>query len=525
QFRMGDAGVGQVMEAGGVTARADDSVRQLQQRMIETGWGQIPVVDDDGAIVGVATRTDLIRLWGAPPTGSQRKGVAALLEQALSPAVLALIRAISRTAQAIGAVPYFVGGPVRDLLLGAPITDIDLVVEGDAIVLAQRMAASMGGRVRPHRQFGTAKWLLSQRVWRQFTGRPGAPDLPGSIDFVTARTEFYAQPTELPQVASSSIKQDLHRRDFTINTLAIRLDPDHWGELLDFFGGEADLRNGVIRVLHSLSFVDDPTRMLRAARFESRLGFRIDPRTQQLIVDALPLLKRVSGSRIRHELALLFAEAEPERALHRLDEAGILAELNPGLRCDRWLQRKIGLLRGALPFDAWGLTAEDRFFLHLALLTCRLEDDDFEQFVRYLQLARDDSDDLHLVHSFSATRRKLARMRQPSHVAHLLEPYPSRVLAAAWVISDGPQVRAHLWRYQTEWRLVQPEISGDDLKAMGLKPSPLFGDLLEALRDGRLDGTLSSRADELALVEKLLPGAPESLQQTASRPAEADTEP
>ena len=204
---------------------------------------------------------------------------------------------------------YAVGGFVRDLLLAQPNFDLDLVVEGDAIRLAQELVAATGGRLRSHRRFGTAKWILPAEL----AGENG--QLPDSLDFVTARTEFYEHPTALPTVERSSIKQDLHRRDFTINTLAVRLTPDRWGELLDFYGGREDLEDGVIRVLHSLSFVEDPTRILRAARFEQRFDFEIEPRTEELIGDALDLLDRVSAERVRHELELILAEAEPERAL------------------------------------------------------------------------------------------------------------------------------------------------------------------------------------------------------------------
>ncbi|MFL7809185.1 MAG: CCA tRNA nucleotidyltransferase, partial [Anaerolineae bacterium] len=321
---------------------------------------------------------------------------------------------------------------------------------------------------------------------------------------VTARTEFYAQPTALPEVASSSIKQDLHRRDFTINTLAIRLDPDHWGELLDFYGGEADLQSGVVRVLHSLSFVDDPTRVLRAARFESRLGFEIDPRTLQLIADALPLLKRVSGSRIRNELGLIFEETEPERALCRLDELGALEQISPGLQCDGWLREKIRILHRELDAGVWGLAPDDMFFLHMALLTVRLEPDEFESLVAYLQLKRDDLDDLRLVRGLEPVLDQVREAAKPSGIARLLEPYPTRVLAAGWTIADDAQLRQRLLRYQTEWRLVEPEITGDDLKALGLRPGPVFGELLDALRDARLDSVVTNGAGEQALLQELM---------------------
>ena len=180
QFQMGDKSVAQIMEAGSVTIGVHESVRRLQALMIESGWGQIPVLDG-GRIVGVVTRTDLITLWGTPPQQAQQAEIAARLERALSPPVLALVRRISQTAHAMGYTPYFVGGLVRDLLLGLPIVDVDLVIEGDAIALLRRLAAELGGRVRAHRRFGTAKWLLSARVWRDVGAKP-VEGLPASID-------------------------------------------------------------------------------------------------------------------------------------------------------------------------------------------------------------------------------------------------------------------------------------------------------------------------------------------------------
>ncbi len=507
QFGMRDVPVSQVMQAGSVTVTMHDSVARLQQVMIASGWGQIPVLEDrrkDSPIVGVVTRTDLITLWGTPPQQAQRREVAALLEQALSPPVLALVRRISQTAHEMGYVPYFVGGLVRDLLLGNPIVDVDMVIEGDAIALTRRLATDLGGQVRTHKRFGTAKWLLSRRVWRQVVGQFAQDALPPSIDLVTARTEFYTHPTALPLVEHSSIKQDLHRRDFTINTLAICLDPDHWGELLDFYGGEADLQNGVIRVLHSLSFVDDPTRILRAARLESRLGFHLDPHSEALIADALPLLKRVSGDRIRHELEQIWREATPERALIRLQGLGVLTHLHPDLRCDRWLQARYRALRESLDREVWGLKPEDNLFLYLALLAYRLDAEGVGELIARLKVARGDGADLRLLPSLKETLRSLARARQPSAIYRLLEPYPARVLAVGWLATESRRLRARLLRYQTEWRLVRPELTGDDLKALGLKPGPLFGRLLGTLHDARLDGKVRTREEEEALLWKLL---------------------
>ena len=353
---LGDHPVSRYMRTGEVYVTPEDSVASLRKVMTEHEWGQVPVLDPvTGRLLGIVTRTDLIKQWAAPP--QRAESLDGLMAEALPASLLDLLQEVGAVASALSFPLYAVGGFVRDLLLGQPNFDVDLVVEGDAIRLAQALTQRFGGRVRSHRRFGTAKWILPETVTltndREASRRDDGTtyagnDLPESLDFVTARTEFYEHPTALPTVERSSIKQDLHRRDFTINTLAVRLTPDHWGELLDFYGGRKDLADGVIRVLHSLSFVEDPTRILRAARFEQRFAFHIEPRTEELITGALDLLDRVSAERVRHELELILAEAEPERALCRLDEMLVLARMHPQLRCDAWFRAKAPELRAAL---------------------------------------------------------------------------------------------------------------------------------------------------------------------------------
>ena len=337
--------VQKVMRTGAVTVRLDDPVQVVQKKMIESGWGQIPVVDENGRMVGIVTRTDLLKLWGEeiPP---ERPSVKELMEASLPPGLLELLRRIGQVAAEMGHPLYTVGGFARDLLLNRPNFDVDFVVEGDAVILAQKLAREFGGRVRPHRRFGTAKWIRDEKAFAE--GKPLADGAPASIDFATARTEFYEAPTLLPIVERSSIKLDLHRRDFTINTLAIRLDGQHWGELLDFYGGRKDLEEGIIRVLHSLSFIEDPTRILRAIRFEQRFGFTIEPRTAELMMEAVDLIPRVSGPRIRHELELILLEEQPEKVLRRLHEIGVLREIDQELGWDERIAEKFAALRRAL---------------------------------------------------------------------------------------------------------------------------------------------------------------------------------
>ncbi|HJL70873.1 MAG TPA: CBS domain-containing protein, partial [Anaerolineales bacterium] len=245
------APVTDIMEAGAVTVSPDDSVDRLLNEMIGRGWGQVPV-SQDGEIVGVVTRTDLIKELALSPERG-RRNVADLLHRALSPPHLKLLHTLSAAAQSQGSGLYVVGGFVRDLLLESASVDFDLVVEGEAIKLGRALAKQLGGRVTAHRRFGTAKWHLPAELAAE-TGLP-------ALDLVSARTEFYAQPSALPEVERGSIKLDLHRRDFTVNTLAVSLQSHRFGDLLDHWGGLKDLDEKRLRVLHSLSFVDDPTRV------------------------------------------------------------------------------------------------------------------------------------------------------------------------------------------------------------------------------------------------------------------------
>ncbi|MGC9522577.1 MAG: CBS domain-containing protein, partial [Anaerolineae bacterium] len=296
-----------------------------------------------------------------------------------------------------------------------------------------------------------------------------------------------------------------HRRDFTINTLAIRLDPQRWGELLDFYGGRADLEDGVIRVLHSLSFVDDPTRILRAARFEVRLGFQIDQRSEALIGEALPLLNRITGERIRHELDLIFEEAEPEAVLDRLEAFHALERIQPGLTSDAWLRERFRRLRNRfIPMlEPWGLDpSTDLSFLYWALFTYRLSDKDFERLRNRLKLPARLAE-LHDARTdVQARLDRIAVLDRPSAIAAQLDPCSLDDLALGWLVIDDPEVQAKLEHYVSEWREVTPILDGDDLKAMGFKPGPLFREILNTLRDARLDGVVHTREEEIALVEE-----------------------
>ncbi len=507
---LGRLPVSRVMRAGTVTVRPSDSIDHLQQLMLAEGWGQIPVLAEDadapdGRPIGIVTRTDLLNYLFQPKTRLAEPDMRQLLLDSLDTAVWQIVLAVSEEAAALQLPLYFVGGIVRDMLLGQPPTDLDMVVEGDAIALAQTLSARFGGEVRSHKRFGTAKWMLTPAVWTAVSPQSSPEDLPDSIDFVTARTEFYAKPTALPEVTHGSIKLDLHRRDFTINTLAVRLDGAYLGQLLDFYGGQRDLEEGIIRVLHSLSFVDDPTRILRAARLEQRLGFTIEPRTAELITDALPLLDRVSGARIRHELELTFQEPAPIRVMNRLNQLDVFEYIYPGLawtaetaaifvRVPRFAADPVlrtALMHGSVEFVY--------FALWLAPLHPLIQMGVMEQ----LRVRKATREDVSACCQALETVRSLPADARPSVVEKALRPYAPRVLLIVRILLNGQPQAQLLDQYDEEWRHVKTAVTGHTLRQMGLKPGPEYSVILDKLLAARLDDDVTDEAGERALLAEL----------------------
>ncbi len=473
--------VSAIMEAGEVTVAPTDSLEHLQRLMTTHGWGQVPVVENE-SIIGVVTRTDLLKRLAASPRARPRRNLAEQLAATLPAGRLDLLRRISEIAARLNVSLFIVGGFVRDLLLGAPSLDFDLVVEGNAITLARQVASESGGRVVAHSHFGTAKWHLPEN------------SALSTLDFVSARTEFYAHPSALPEVEHASIKLDLHRRDFTLNTLALSLDRNTFGDVLDFWGGERDLRDGLIRVLHSLSFVDDPTRMLRAVRFEQRFGFHLEARTAELLAHALPLLNRVSGDRIRHELDLILQEADPARYLARLAELGILAQLHPDLTANGDLPRHFAALstRHSALNTQWSAWLSSLPSAALEAVLSRLA---FPAKVA------------NVIKQVTALRITFAQFKTETRFSDLhrvlesFDPEPLRIAIA--LCADDP-LRAHLTDYEQRLHTLKPATTGDDLKALGLPPGPRYREILAQLQAAYLDGEVANAEEEKRLLRKIV---------------------
>jgi tRNA nucleotidyltransferase (CCA-adding enzyme) len=513
---------GSLMDAGQVSVVPGDSIETLQHLMTETGWGQVPVLSEEGQIVGIVTRTDLLKTLTREEGLPGWQNLSGRLESALPPARLALMKTVATLAHEQHAALYIVGGFVRDLILERPSLDFDLVVEGDAILLARALAKKFGGRVTSHLRFGTAKWhtgeirsMLASKLVLPNSGTPRrnslaieSSEIPNTLDLISARTEFYTYPTALPTVERGSIKLDLHRRDFTINTLALRLDGHHYGELHDYWGGLNDLRTGQIRVLHSLSFVDDPTRMLRAVRFEQRFGFRIEERTLELINEAKELLGKVSGDRIRHELDHILEESFSTSMINRLHTLALLSEIHPDLTWDSWSAGKIHGLDDHSPEPDWvltpfikGMSLKTRLAYTLWLI--RLSGQQVRRVVNRLKMPRAVAEEV-----LSARRmwqdRNTLKSQMPSMIVARLEGLPTLAIYAVYLASEDEVIRKVLLNFATNWRYVEPTITGHDLRARDLPPGPVYREILDALRAAWLDGKIDSPEQEFELFEKLL---------------------
>ncbi len=516
---LGDQAVRRYMRSGQVSVRPEDSINTLRRRMIDSNWGQIPVVNVSGEIVGIVTRTDLIKLWDESAQPDLRADeLSQRLRQALHPLQYHLLELIGVEVEQIGYDAYVVGGFVRDLMLDvisqrALTLDVDIVIEGDAIAFARHMQRKFGGRIVEHKRFGTAKWLLTHHgpfsPPTRLTGLQemgSIEELPPHLDFVTARTEFYTEPTVLPTVQQSSIKLDLHRRDFTINTLALCLNPRRWGKLLDFWGGLPDLRAGLVRVLHSLSFVDDPTRILRAVRYEQRFDFTIESRTEELLVDALELLDRVTPARIRHELERILQEDRPEKAMLRLGELRILEQLHPDLYMTDAMASQFASLRmrrvepGADPL----LVEAPIERLYIAIIGFPLSAAAHRAIQERVGLRNETQRLMHSMGILHRYRPTLADPNaRPSQIVQILDQVLPVSLALMPILCQEQSVLDHIARYRQQWQHVRSELRGDDLRRMGIARGAIYRAILDELRMGRLDGTLHSREEEIALAESL----------------------
>ena len=413
------------------------------------------------------------------PTGNSLDNLNTLIRERWPNSLVNLLKIAGEVAHGLGYPIYIVGGAVRDLLLGRTNLDLDLVVEGNGVDVARQMASRLNSRLVVHHRFGTATLHADGK----------------GLDIITARREDYPQPGALPVVQPGNLQDDLLRRDFTINTLAIRVEPGPFGELVDPYGGRQDLDNHLIRILHPRSFTDDATRILRALRYEQRLGFQLEKATAETMHRDVTMLDTISGDRLRHELELILKELFPEKIFSRLDEVGAMSRLLPSWKGDSDLETRMTLTRQAAPSSS----------LYLALFIYQLQPADAEHFIIRLKFP----------HKVALILRQTLELKTklplldrtdllPSNIYSLLKGFSPTAIQANALVTNLTQVRQNLHLYLDKLRYARLSLKGDDLMAMGVGPGPILGKLLDRLLEAKLNGEAPTREDEVRLVKSWL---------------------
>ncbi|MFH1639216.1 MAG: CCA tRNA nucleotidyltransferase [Chloroflexota bacterium] len=377
---------------------------------------------------------------------------------------------------------YLVGGAVRDLLLHVTTFDLDLVVEGNAILLAEELSREIPAQITTHPRFQTAKLKWQNRF---------------SADLTTARKESYAYPGALPIVETGSLTDDLFRRDFTINAMAISLNPEDYGNLIDPYDGRHDLERKLIRILHRESFIHDATRIWRAVRYAERLNFSLEENTFRLLRQGINMLDTISGDRIRYELECVLQEDFPEKALNRADELGVLARLNAALKGNRWLADKFQTARV--------ISAPEKppQGLYLALMAFPLTGEETERLISFLHFNRTVAG---IMRDTGEIRGKLVSLNapglSPGDIYHLLHGCATIAIQAVSLAADLPPACERMNLYLNKLRFVRPSLRGEDLKKMGIAEGHHMKEILGQLLDARLDGSVTSRKEEETMVRE-----------------------
>ena len=487
-----------------VTLDADAALSRVRQVIIEENQRAVPVTDN-GRLVGIITKTDILRLLHyetlksplEPHPQVRKKNILKLMEERLPEKVMEVIKEAGIVADALDFGVYAVGGFVRDVILGYENLDMDIVVEGDGIRFAKAFAERYKCRVKVHEKFGTAAIILSDGL---------------KVDVATSRLEYYERPAVLPTVEEGSIKRDLYRRDFTINTLAVCLNRTRLGDLLDFYGAQRDIKEGTIRVLHNLSFVEDPTRVFRAIRFEQRFSFKMSRHTQALITNAIKLnfFDKLSGKRLFSELVLILKEERPIKAINRMAELGLLRFIHPRLRVGEKEREVIGNIIGTIAWYRLLFLKErcDPSLVYLMGLLDSLKLKEIDEFCIRLAVPGRLSEKLVTARKTGVVAlRRLARGGlKDSELYHLLKPLQMEALLYI-TAKGGETVKKEVSHYITHLIEIKTALSGIDLKkSFGLKPGPEFKKLLAGLLDAKLEGVVKTREEEMKWVKRRIKG-------------------
>ena len=505
-FNLGHLRVKEYMNIEFSTIDPDATLKDVQDLIIKHKLRILPVVQQ-GEVQGVITRTDLLNILVGGPVipdflyesrhdsqFTRKKNIAAMLRERLPKRIIDIFKEFGRTADRLGYGAYLVGGQVRDIFLKRENLDVDLVIEGDGIMFAHEFAEHHKVRVRSHRKFGTAVMIFPDGF---------------KVDVATARMEYYESPAAPPIVETSSLKMDLLRRDFTINTLAIKLNKRHYGILMDYFGAQKDVREKVIRVLHNLSFVEDPTRVLRAVRFEQRFGFKIGKLTLALMKNAVNIncFKDLSGRRLFLEIKLLLMEQEPIKAIERMGEFDLLQFISPKIQISEGLIKLLHEIRGALSWFNL-LFLEEKYEpwkVYWHGLTSVLDPRSLGQLAKRLQMGERETQTLIIQRKdVKGVLDKLFRLEESENYTlyTLLSQYDTEILLFMLATANSEKIKRLISTYFTKLKGTKALLKGRDLKTMGFKPGPLYKKILDGILETRLSGLISTKADEVNFVKE-----------------------
>ena len=505
---LGLATAGDYMDRRVITLDVDDSLADVEQALVGERRLMVPV-GQNGKVVGVITRDDYLNNLvedpalkgrrldiGRDDNQHRRKNIASLMRERLSPEVVAVLRDLGETARSMGQKAYLVGGCVRDIYLRRKTVDLDLVVEGDAMALAHRLAEKEPGiKVKTHKKFNTAKLKYPDGL---------------DMDLATARLEYYQAPAALPVVEISSLKLDLYRRDFTINTLAVSLCPGEFGQVLDYFDGLRDLKGKTVRVLHNLSFVEDPTRIFRAVRFEQRFGFRIGRFTEGLIKNALKTdaLEKLSGTRLFGEFGQMMEEERAGACIMRMEELKLLSVFHEKL--EKLDERQIELVEEVEQALAWyRLSFLDRpvrkWLVYILALGDGFKDKELNSLMDRIALAPRVQNEIREMRVLALKALNILQRNHPKNSEIWKAMHVLRPSYQIFVMAKGQKqwVQKAVSRYLIDLDKIRPSLDGDHLRELGFAPGPIYKRILDRVHAARLDGEVRSLAEEkvLALTE------------------------
>jgi tRNA nucleotidyltransferase (CCA-adding enzyme) len=506
-FGLGPIQVKEYMNIEFSTVSPEASLTEVQDLIIKNKLRILPVVEDD-RVVGVITRTDLMNILVGGPVipdffydskhashFEKKKNMAAMLKERLPRRIIRLFKEFGNVADMLGYNAYLVGGLVRDLFLKQENLDVDVVIEGEGIKFAHEFAEHYEVRVRSHRKFGTAVLIFPDGF---------------KVDVATARMEYYESPAAPPTVEMSSLRMDLFRRDFTINTLAIKLNKREFGSLVDYFGGQKDLKEKVIRVLHNLSFVEDPTRVLRAIRFEQRFGFRIDKLTLALMKNAVKIdcFKALSGRRLFLELKLLLKEQEPLQSIRRMNEFRLLQVISPEIEFTKDLKTLLPEIEGVLSWYNL-LYLEDLYEpwkVYWHGLTSALDTKALHRLAERMQMV--DQESRRMIwerEELGEFLEKLYRLKTEDKYGlyTLLSHYDTEILLYMMARVNNEKIKRMISNYFTKLKNTKIMLSGKDLKGMGVKPGPIYKEIFDSLLKARLNNLIRTKDDEAGFVKEM----------------------